>query len=236
MSTLEWQICRPQAPPECDPPWWADPFRNRFQNEACLSTDFVAHSNACSTSPTNMTPPRLMVRVVCFIAVLGLVAVVAGALPGLAQQLCVHIDAKRPGFSACTLPRRDKQSTCWFARRSGLGHRASEHGCQHAGDPICRRLTKTMICLPVLDAPTVQGQTMAQRPHSSKALGAQAYCRGANPLCFICDPLSPTAGCLVCQQSSILALNGTCGAPSPSGAQPAVQPSASVATERLLLR
>ena len=54
---------------------------------------------------------------------------------------------------------------------------------------------------------------------SNQCSGAQAYCRGANPLCSICDPLSHTAGCLLCQQSSTLALNKTCGAPSPSGAQ-----------------
>ena len=50
----------------------------------------------------------------------------------------------------------------------------------------------------------------------------QADCRGANPLCFLCNPLSPSKWCLVCQQSSRLALNKTCGAPSPTGAQHAI--------------
>ena len=118
-----------------------------------------------------------------------------GAGPGRSCGWCADgtctatlrcIVAKWPSLHASIWPRRDKQRTCRFARRSGLGHRASEHGCQHAGDPICWRLTRTLAWL-LCSCSTPQATCGAARS-SNQYSGAQAYCRGANPLCSILRP------------------------------------------------
>ena len=76
-----------------------------------------------------------MCRTLRITAVLGLVAIVAGALTGPAQQVCESRTARWPVLFASILPRRNNLCRCQFARRSRLGQRASGHGCQHAGDP-----------------------------------------------------------------------------------------------------